>query len=236
MNILITGTSTGIGAALAQHYLQHGFNVFGISRRKNITLSEYPHYNHLALDLTRFNRIRRKVPTFLSQIDQMDLVILNAGVLNAIKDLKDTSLEEIEDVMDINVWANKILIDVLFKLNIPIKQVAAISSGAAVSGSRGWNVYSISKAALNMVINLYSKEQENTHFLALAPGLIDTNMQEYLCNIPDTDKYPTVNFLKDARGTESMPSPIEAAKPIADAIEKSKELPSGSFVDIRKMD
>ena len=235
MNIVITGTSTGIGAALAQHYLQLGHTVYGISRRKNITLGEYPHYQHLMLDLTKFKKVRKKVSAFLSPIKQLDLVILNAGVLNEIKDLKDTKLKEIHNVMDINVWANKVFIDTLFELSIPVIQIAAISSGAAVSGSRGWNVYSISKAALNMLVNLYSKEQEETHFIALAPGLIDTNMQEYLCNLPDTDKYPTVNFLKEARGTESMPTPIEAAKPIAEAIEKSKELPSGDFVDIRNM-
>ncbi|HBH49531.1 MAG TPA: alcohol dehydrogenase [Bacteroidales bacterium] len=236
MNILITGTSTGIGAALAQHYLQLGHQVFGISRKKNITLAEYGAYSHQKLDLTRFSRVRKRFSSFLSPVEKLDLVILNAGILNEIKDLKDTSIEEIEEVMDINVWANKNLIDALYKLKKPVTQVAAISSGAAVSGSRGWNAYSISKAALNMIVSLYSKEHTNTHFIALAPGLIDTNMQEYICNLPDSDKYPAVRILKEARGTDKMPTPIEAAPLIANAIEQSKAYESGSFVDIRKME
>jgi 3-oxoacyl-[acyl-carrier protein] reductase len=71
MNILITGTSTGIGAALAQHYLQLGHQVFGISRKKNITLAEYGAYSHQKLDLTRFSRVRKRVSSFLSLLKNL---------------------------------------------------------------------------------------------------------------------------------------------------------------------
>ena len=137
--------------------------------------------------------------------------------------------------MNINVWANKVLIDVLFKHVRRIKQVVAISSGASVSGSRGWNAYALSKATLNMLIKLYSKEYTETHFCALAPGLIDTNMQDYIYNLPDEEKFPVIQKLKKARGTELMPDSGKAAGQIAQAIEKVKGLESGSFVDIRDL-
>lgn len=167
----------------------------------------------------------------------MDLVILNAGILNDIRDLKDTDIEEIKKVMDVNVWANKVLIDVLFEQLDSIHQVVAISSGAAVSGTRGWNAYALSKATLNMLIDLYSREHPQTHFCALAPGLIETGMQDYLNNLPEAyeKKFPMVKKLKEARGTDNMPKSKEAAVIVANAIQKITDHESGNFLDVRNM-
>jgi benzil reductase ((S)-benzoin forming) len=235
MKVLITGTSSGIGAGLAHYYLANDCEVYGISRKTNTSLAKNSNFKFLDQDLSKFEELEKNIPAFLSDLQSIDLVVLNAGVLSEIKDMKNTTLEEINQVMNINVWANKVLIDVLFKHVNEIKQLVAISSGAAVNGSRGWNAYSLSKASLNMLINLYSKELTNTHLSALAPGLVDTNMQEYLCNFPDDETFPTIKKLKNARGTEHMPNPEQAAQMLAEAMEKLKSYESGSFVDIRKM-
>lgn len=237
MNILITGCSSGLGYGLAAHYLNRGHKVFGISRSSNEELNRHSHFSHLSLDLSEFEEICTKIPVFLKNITVMDRVILNAGILNAIKDLKDTGIEEIKKAMDVNVWANKALIDVLFNLFDSIHQIVAISSGAAVSGTRGWNAYSLSKATLNMLIDLYSREHPHTHFCALAPGLIETGMQDYLNSLPKSyeEKFPMVKILKDARGTDKMPKPREAAVIIADAIQEVRSYESGSFLDVREL-
>lgn len=237
MNILITGCSSGLGYGLAAHYLNRGHKVFGISRSSNEELNRHSHFSHLSLDLSEFEEICTKIPVFLKNITVMDRVILNAGILNAIKDLKDTGIEEIKKAMDVNVWANKALIDVLFNLFDSIHQIVAISSGAAVSGTRGWNAYSLSKATLNMLIDLYSREHPHTHFCALAPGLIETGMQDYLNSLPKSyeEKFPMVKILKDARGTHKMPKPLEAAVIIADAIQEVRSYESGSFLDVREL-
>lgn len=235
MNILITGTSTGLGFGLAKYYLEKGNRVFGISRNVNADLIKFPDFAYLSQDLTKFQKTELNLVSFLKEVKSLDLVILNAGILKQIADLKDTSLKEIKQVMDINVWANKVLIDTLFHQLPDIKQVVAISSGASVSGARGWNAYSLSKATLNMLISLYSNEYTGCHFCALAPGLIDTNMQEYLFNVKETDKFPVVDRLQKARGTAQMPTSEKAAEIVAQAIEKVKALKSGSFQDVRKI-
>ncbi len=234
MSILITGASSGVGAGLAAHYLENNHNVYGISRNENADLNK-PNFSFLSQDLGNFKELEQKLPSFLPKETNFELVILNAGILNEVKDLKETSVNEIKRTMNINVWANKVLIDVLFKHVRKIKQVVAISSGASISGSRGWNAYALSKATLNMLIKLYSKEYIETHFCALAPGLIDTNMQDYIYNLPDEEKFPVIQKLKKARGTELMPDPKKAAGQIAQAIEKVKGLESGSFFDIRDL-
>lgn len=144
-------------------------------------------------------------------------------------------LDEIEKVMNVNVWANKVLIDLLFRRLDEIDQIVAISSGASVSGSRGWNAYALSKATLNMLISLYAKEFSNTHFCALAPGLIHTKMQDYIYPLEEEEKYPVIKKLKEAHGTSKMPEPAEAAKVISKGIENVRNYESGLFLDVRKM-
>ncbi len=235
MNILITGTSSGVGFGLSKIYLKKGHNVFGISRKSNDVLNKHTNFRFLSQDLSEFREVESKIPQFLENVPSLDLVILNAGILNEIKDLQDTSLDEIRKVMDVNVWANKILTDSLFKLQIPIGHVVGISSGASVSGSRGWNAYALSKATLNMLIDLYSKEHESTHFTSLAPGLIDSEMQDYIYSLSEQEKFPVIKKLKSAKGTSRMPDPEEAARIISEGIEKAKKYDSGAFLDVRKI-
>ncbi|QIA09104.1 SDR family NAD(P)-dependent oxidoreductase [Draconibacterium halophilum] len=235
MKILITGTSSGLGFGLAKYYLIQNHTVYGISRRSNTELNSFDNFAFLSQDISDFDDLRNNLAEFLRETDKFDLVILNAGMLNDIKDMKETSLEEIKKVMDVNVWSNKIIIDTLFTELEDISRIVAISSGASVSGARGWNAYSLSKATLNMLISLYANEQPQTHFCALAPGLIDTGMQEYLSGLHDTMDFPTVERLKKARSSGEMPTIEEAAKTNAEAIEKLKSYDTGSFVDVRKI-
>lgn len=235
MNILITGTSSGIGFGLALHYLQQEHEVFGISRKSNNELNTYAKFHFNPLDLSEFEEIQKSVPPWIRNVSKFDLVVLNAGILPVIADMKNTSLESIYKVMDVNVWSNKILLDILFE-HVMVEQVVAISSGAAKSGSRGWNAYSLSKATLNMLVNLYAKEQEETHFIAMAPGIIDTNMQEYISGLPEEESFPIIEKLKKAKGTPSMPDAVQAAPALMNAFKKAKNHPSGTFVDVRNMD
>ena len=235
MFVLITGTSSGIGHALARGYLEKGHRVFGISRSYSEDLDKFSEFHFLEQDISEFEKVKVNMAGLLQGVEQIDLVILNAGILPEIKDLGETTIEEIRRIMDVNVWANKIIIDALFESSRIVKQIVAISSGAAVSGSRGWNAYSLSKATLNMLIDLYSEEQPDTHFIALAPGIINTGMQEYIRSLPEGDRFPVVNKLRNLYETSGMPEPAEEAAKLIRAIEIVKKLESGSYVDVREL-
>ncbi len=235
MNILITGTNSGLGFGLTKHYLKNGHTVYGISRKLNEELKDFDNFRFLFQDISKFNEIETNLISFLNKLEVLDLVILNAGILSEVKDLKDTSLDEIQRVMNVNVWSNKVLIDILFIHVHHIHQIVAISSGAAVSGSRGWNAYSLSKATLNMLIRLYAKEHTQTHFSALAPGLIISKMQDYIYALTENEHFPVVKRLKEQRNSGQMYEPEAAAEINAAAIKKAKEYKSGSFLDSRNM-
>lgn len=235
MKVFITGASSGIGHGLALEYLKRDAIVWGISRRGSEGLSGYPNYNNLQLDLTSYEKSQQLIPGFLSMTDYFDLVILNAGILGEIKLMQNIRIDDIKKVMETNVWANKNLLDLLFRLNIKITQVVSMSSKAALLSSPGWGSYSLSKAALDMLMNIYAKEYPDTHFCAFAPGLVDSEIQDYIYNIKEVEKYPSAKKLKEARYTDEMPDAINAAPMLIEGFEKALNYKSGSHVDVREL-
>jgi benzil reductase ((S)-benzoin forming) len=233
--ILITGVSSGIGRGLALHYLNHGCSVFGLSRRAPADFGGWPGFAFRAVDLARLDAIAPAAEDLLRDVGRLDLAILNAGMLGEIADLSDADLEAMRTVMDVNLWANKPVLDAAWARGRQVDQVVAISSGASVSGARGWNAYALSKAALNMLMALYAAERPATHFAALAPGLADTAMQAYMRDLPEDPRFSNVERLKQAAGTSAMPSPEELAPRLAEAIQGLRTRESGRFWDLRSL-
>lgn len=233
--VLLTGVSSGIGLGLAREALNRGAQVFGLSRRAPEALKGIPGFHFVSVDLARFEDIAPALNRLLSGVSRLDLAVLNAGVLGRIADWPEVSVEEARRVLDVNVWANKVLLDALFASGSETAQVIAISSGAAVSGARGWNAYSVSKAALNMLIKTYAAERPSTHFAALAPGLVDTAMQEAMRALPEDPRFPTVDRLKRAHGTADMPGPDDVAPRLWKAFAALQKEKSGGFFDLRSM-
>ena len=231
--LFITGNSSGLGRGLSQAFLERDWQVYGCSRRG---YGERPEGLHdQRCDLTRFDSVPEQLDRLMADVDHIDLAILNAGILGEIKEMHKTPLAEIKRVMDINTWSNKVVLDWLHDQGRSVGQIILISSGAAVLGNKGWNAYALSKAALNMLTKLYAHELPLTHLCAIAPGLIDSPMMDYLCVEPSTDTFPALRRLRDARGTEVMPGPREAAERILAAWPYFKDYPSGSFIDIREI-
>ena len=233
-NIFITGVSSGLGHGLAKVYLEQGATVYGCSRRAPQDLIEAGlHFQ--AIDLSDAESGPEALNRWLRGVEEFDTVILNAGKLGEIRDMQDTPLPDLRETMEVNVWANKWILDALFVGGRKVRQVIGISSGASQSGSCGWNGYSISKAALNMLMTLYAGEQPATHFTAFAPGLVDTAMQDYLTNLPADDRYAPLERLKAAKGTVDMPDGETCAQLLIEAFPKLLKRASGSYADIRKL-
>ena len=231
--LFITGNSSGLGYALTRHYLEQDWRVSGCSRRGCEGLGGF--LSDMRCDLTDFEGIPVSLEDLLGAAHKLDLVILNAGILGEIREIAKTPLADIQRIMDSNVWANKVILDWLIHSGLEVAQVIMISSGASVLGNRGWGGYALSKAALNMLAKLYAHEMPDTHIVSLAPGLIDSDMMSYLCEEADAEKFPALNRLREARNSEAMQTPAEAAENIASVVGQLREFESGSFVDIRQI-
>ncbi len=232
-NILVTGNSSGLGRGLTEVYLERGWRVFGCSRRG--CRGPSGDLRDLRCDLADFAAVPAALQGLLGSAEGLALVVLNAGILGEIKPLSATGLDELRRIMDINLWSNKLVMDWLLEWGRPVRQVVMISSGAAVLGNKGWGGYALSKAGLNMLARLYAHEFPDTHISALAPGLIDTAMMDYLCVEPDPGEYPALQRIRDARGGYAMPGPLEAARRVASVVDALRGFPSGEFVDIRRI-
>lgn len=232
-NILITGVSSGLGRGLAEAYLERGYSVYGCSRRVPEELIQKG-LHHRSVDLADPQGGPESLGDLIAGVKHWDRVFLNAGRLGEIRDMVETPLEDLRMTMEINVWANKWVLDRLYD-TATIDQVIAISSGASVSGSRGWNGYSISKAALNMMVKLYAGERPETHFVSLAPGLVDSGMQDYLTALPPDERFPPLEILREAKGTDKMPDGRTCAEMIIGELPRIREVKSGEFADIRKL-
>lgn len=235
MKYLITGSSSGIGFGLAKFYLEENHEVVGCSRRTPEELNKNKNYTHYNIDLQDFSATKKVFNELFNKHHDFDKIILNAGILGNIKDFSELSIEEIQNVMEINVYSNKVIMDTFISTKANANQIIGISSGSARIASRGWGPYSISKAALNILIKAYAFELPNIHFCALAPGLVDTEIQEHIYSMNDDGKFPAIGRLQSARYTDAMPDNIKAAELLHNAFNDSKNYESGSFLDVREM-
>lgn len=226
-NILITGCSSGLGLALTKNYLEKGFKVYGISRNKPDI--ENTNFIHISFDLSQISKIKEFLSPIIQDIKEIESAFLNAGMLGKIKILSELSTQEMKDVYELNVYANKELFDIL--ASIKVKNILAISSGASKTGYKGWGSYSLSKAGVNMLINLYSNEMPDTKLLAVAPGVIKTPMTDYIRFEIDSDIFTSAKKLEEG----VVQTPLETAIKIDNLINKIDEFESGSYVDVRKI-
>ncbi|WP_321311391.1 SDR family NAD(P)-dependent oxidoreductase [Halarcobacter sp.] len=226
-NVLITGCSSGLGLALTQYYLDNGFKVYGISRNKpNI---DDKNFIFKEFDLSKIDSISTELTPFIDTISEIEIVYLNAGILGDIKEMKYQSINDIKKALDINVFANKEILDILSQQKV--NNIIAISSGASKNGSKGWGAYSLSKATLNMLINLYSKEMLETKILAVAPGVIETPMTDVIRFDVDDSIFTSAKILKSGE----IQQPLDAAMRLDEVINRANEFESGSFIDVRNI-
>lgn len=230
-NLFITGPSAGIGLGLAQAWLARGGAVYGISRRRPDLDPAMFHWHRA--DLSTDLDLKPVLAELVGE-EPLELAVLNAGVAGEIADLRDTDIPAMEAVLQVNLWGCKRCIDGLLALPRPPRRIVAISSGAAVTGHRGWGGYALSKAALNMLIQLYAAECPDVHFSALAPGLVETDMQDHLRRT-SPERSPVLARLHQAQGTADMPRPAEVAPRLLLAMDLLLAEPSGCFRDLRSM-
>jgi NADP-dependent 3-hydroxy acid dehydrogenase YdfG len=99
--ILITGGSSGIGKSIGDFLVEKGFEVYGTSRfPKKYTNSKFP---LLELDVADTASINRCVKNLLKKVDNIDVLINNAGV-GITGPMEEIPIEEMKKNFDINLF------------------------------------------------------------------------------------------------------------------------------------
>jgi benzil reductase ((S)-benzoin forming) len=223
-NILITGTSSGLGLSLANAFKESGYNVYGISRSKTRL-----GIKQIQCDFNNLDKVKSSIIE-LVDIKDFDYVILNAGMLGRLDKQCNLSINDYNEIFNVNVLSNKVILDFLMK-ECNIKNVIGISSGAALKTYFGWSLYCSSKAAFKQLISSYSDEFPDTRFLSLAPGIIKTKMQHNICN-EDEGRIPSIKKFKKMYST--MDTPEYVANKIFNNLDKLNSINSGEYLDMRE--
>lgn len=181
-NIVISGTSRGIGYEMAKLFAEEGHKVLALSRNAKPILD----LNHKNITVFSFDlgskEDYKKVTKFIQQWKTVDVLINNAGsLLN--KPFVDTTTEDFEKVYKVNVFGVAELTRILLPKMNKDAHVVTISSMGGVQGSMkfpGLAAYSSSKAAVITLTELWAEEFKETgpSFNVLALGAVQTEMLE----------------------------------------------------------
>ena len=179
-NIIVTGTSRGIGLELALLFADAGHQVLAISRKIPQALLGNQNITCLSVDLSKENELAT-VDDFISQTwKRVDIIIHNAGSL-VNKPFAQTTQEDFENVYKVNVFG----VANLTRICLPYLQkgshVVSISSMGGIQGSMkfaGLSAYSSSKGAIITLSELLAEEykEHGIAFNVLALGAVNTEM------------------------------------------------------------
>jgi len=179
-NIIITGTSRGIGFELALQFANAGHQVLAISRKIPQALLGNENITCLSVDLSNESELDR-VSSFLSKSwKQVDAVIHNAGSL-LLKPFLETTQEDFENIYKVNVFGVANLTRVCLPYLQKGSHVVTISSMGGIQGSlkfAGLAAYSSSKGAVITLSELLAEEYKDRGiaFNVLALGSVQTEM------------------------------------------------------------
>lgn len=179
-NIIITGTSRGIGFELALQFANAGHQVLAISRKIPEALLGNANITCLSVDLSNESELV-KVSDFLSKSwKQIDAVIHNAGSL-LLKPFSETTQEDFENIYKVNVFGVANLTRICLPYLEKGSHVVTISSMGGIQGSlkfAGLAAYSSSKGAVITLSELLAEEykERGISFNVLALGSVQTEM------------------------------------------------------------
>ena len=208
--IWITGSSSGIGKALAEKFALEGWKVAVSARRKEILeeMAEHENIFSYPLDITNQDQVRDVFSKIVSDFGNIDLCVFSSGTYDP-KLEQEINIKQNKFVMETNFFGVLYCIDSVEKYFKDKKEghISIVSSVAAYRGLPNSSGYRPSKAALtNLTESLYFDfKKYNVRISLISPGFIKT---------PLTDKNEfSMPFIK---------SPEYAAKKIFNGITKSK--------------
>jgi len=182
-NIVITGSSRGIGFELAKLFAQKGHNVLALSRNtKPLDTLNHNKIKTISIDLSVSSQIQKAIIFIKKHWSHVDILINNAGKLIN-KPFSDLTPTDFLEVYKVNVFA----VAETTKAMLPFLQkgshVVTISSMGGIQGSMkfaGLAAYSSSKGAVITLSELLAEEykEQQIAFNVLAIGAVQTEMLE----------------------------------------------------------
>lgn len=230
--VVVTGASSGIGAATVRLLRQRGWDVVGVARRADRLreLAEETGAEVFAADLTRQEDVDA-LRDHLAATGGIHSLVNNAGGAHGLDSVEKSSVEDWVWMYEINVIGTKRVISALLPLlregaresgHADIVTVTSIAGHTAYAGGGGYNAAKFAEHALTEVLRL-ELNGEPIRVVEVAPGLVAT------------EEFSLVRFGGDKAKRDAVyddvPEPL-TAEDIAETIVHAIELPRHVDLDL----
>lgn len=236
----ITGASSGVGAALAQTAPYDDVHIVDISRSGGT-----PGTEHVPADLADPAAWSAVAAHFVARLDQFEgshvTFVHAAASLTPIGFAGEVDHSAYRRTILLNAAAPPVLGEALLTaLDATAFTGSAdlvfVSSGAASKPIEGWSAYCAGKAGQDMWVRVVGAEQRrrgtSRRLLSIAPGVVDTTMQEQI-RATDPDDFPNVDRFHALHKQGDLLEPAESARRMWSIVTSDAE--SGTVHDIRDM-
>lgn len=207
---LITGSSKGIGRAIAEEMARHGAKVVISSRKSDICEEVANAINSevarddsnttggavaIPANISHKEELQRLVDTTREKLGKIDILICNAAVNPYYGSMQDLPDEAFDKILGVNIKSNHWLVNMVLPEMRERKDgsIIIVSSIGGLRGSPVLGAYCISKAAdLQLVRNLATEYgRDNVRVNAISPGLVRTDFARALWEDPEVFKVRT---------------------------------------------
>ena len=193
-NILITGSSRGLGLEFTKQFLEKGENVIASCRNPNNATelhelkNKYPNnISIIQLDVTDEEGRNRVYKQVKNELNSLDILINNAGIIAGNEEgsspFGEIYKEDFSKVFLVNSISPLLMSERFLSLlengeNAKIVNMSSLNGSIANRNVGGKYSYAASKAALNMITKILSNDLRSKGIIAIAlhPGWIETDM------------------------------------------------------------
>jgi len=239
MNIyIITGASKGIGLELAKQLSSEGHFVIGIAR----TISKLGGVKFIRADLSETEKLEALMEEIIvdSPREAVSFTLINnAGMVDPIGLIGNVHAGEITNAIAVNLTAPIILSNAFISSLINFqgsKRIINISSGAGRNAYEGWGAYCTTKAGLDQFTRVVALEQGNVEhpvdIVSIAPGIIDTGMQETIRGSLE-EAFPLLDRFIDYKEKGLLSSAEQTASQLIAFMESEDFKKVSTIADIR---
>lgn len=220
---IVTGTSSGIGAALTDRLLAEGWQVFGVARRE-VKRPEAA-YRHIQADLTDPNVAAGMIEPLLAA----EFAFGGCDCLALVNNAASSGQKRVYGKQDAGATARNIALNLstpmaLMDMAVRARPEAArlrivnVSSGLARRPLAATGDYCASKAGLHMAGAVLAEEAHyDTAVLSYEPGIVDTEMQQSLRGESGSD-FASVDVFKAMHEEGRLATAEDVIAPIVEFI------------------
>ncbi|MHC8517394.1 SDR family NAD(P)-dependent oxidoreductase [Sporosarcina sp. ITBMC105] len=236
---IVTGASKGLGFELCQQLTERGHEVIGVARTKTPGIVKF-----IEADLTRTDNLEDTIHQIIEEYEQKATsftLINNAGTVEPIGLIGTVTARQMEQAIALNLTAPMVLSNAFIsklKSFRGQKRIVSISSGAGRNAYEGWGVYCTTKAGLDHFTRVAAIEQQSATYpvdvMSIAPGIIDTGMQETIRS-SDASDFPLLDRFVDYKEQGKLSSAGEVAGKLIALLDRKDFRSFCPIADIREI-